>query len=358
MSMRLWKENLGPSALSAFFQGSPFKADADAELARFQAIREDLEKQIGRGDLTLKVARERAQNAVDQLRDQLHKKSEGYSPAPRAFLDRLNEEGDARKRARENMSLESLQRETNKLLKQSLVEQQLASRAPEFEGRAFMRPMTGGPAAPTLDSLLDFHQTARNAGDDAALEWGRRQLEAFRPRVPDDQSQAVIDRACDRPDQVNPRLVGKYTQAMQDADPDSLDTFVRQSLDARDSNACLACYMLARQSPEGTRPRWTRTLLKGISQFPDAALETARSFEAEARQREADAARAHSEFAIAQAAAQLPLDAVAPSSDDLARRARVFNKPIAQPDEPIGLALDRRGIPADDFDSSLRLATP
>src|SRR6185437_10047896 len=133
---------------------------------------------------------------------------------PRIFLDRLVEVGNARKRARERQSTEGLQRETNRLLRQTLIEQQLQSRAAEFEGRTFVRPAHGGVPVPTLDALLSFHEMAGNAGDEAAMEWARRQLEGFRTRVVEPQDQRRIDLACDRPDLVNPRLVETYVESL------------------------------------------------------------------------------------------------------------------------------------------------
>src|SRR5438270_9763089 len=101
------------------------------------------------------------------------KRSEGYSPIPRVFLDRLVEAGDARRKALESLSIEGLQRETNRLLRLNLMEQQLQARAGEFEGKAFLRPVSGGQPSPTLEGLLGFHRLATDAGDDVAVEWAR-----------------------------------------------------------------------------------------------------------------------------------------------------------------------------------------
>jgi len=95
-------------------------------------VRADLERQVRRGDLTVKVARAQAAGAAADLRTRLLKQSEGYSPAPRAFLDRLVEADKARKKSKETLSIEGLQRETNRLLRQHLLEQQLQARGTEF----------------------------------------------------------------------------------------------------------------------------------------------------------------------------------------------------------------------------------
>ena len=196
----------------------------------FRAVRDDLERQVRRGDLTVKVARERAAAAAADLRDRLLKQSEGYSPTPRVFLDRLVEADKARKQAQETLSIEGLQRETNRLLRQHLVEQQLQARAGEFEGKTFVRPITGGQPAPTLDGLLALPPDGEpTRATRSALEWSRRQLEGFRNRVFDADDLRRIDLASDRPDRVNPRLVAVYIEALQGRPAEELEPFVEKA---------------------------------------------------------------------------------------------------------------------------------
>ncbi len=123
------------------------------------------------------------------------------------------------------------------------------------------------------------------------MEWARRQLEGFRSRTVDAEDQRRIDLACDRPERVNPRLVDTYVEALEGSDPEGLETFVTHALEDRDANACMAAFLLARQAPEGDQPRWVRMVLNGLGSFPDAALSTLRSVEAEARAADAEAAR-------------------------------------------------------------------
>ncbi len=338
-------------------RSSPFQAEAEAALSGFRAVRGDLERQVRRGDLTVKVARERAAAASADLSDRLLKQSEGYSPTPRVFLDRLVEADKARKKAKETLSIEGLQRETNKLLRQHLVEQQLQARAGEFEGKTFLRSITGGVPAPTLDGLLTFNRMAGDSGDEVALEWSRRQLEGFRNRVLNDDDLRRIDLATDRPDRVNPRLIDVYVEAMKDRSADELETFTEKAVDNGDANACIAAFVLARQSDEGPRVRWVRKVLSALPDYPDAALTTLRSLEAEARANEAGAARAQAQFAIARAEAEMGLDGLeAPTERERERIARIESRPIAMPGQAIGLALDRRGaIDDSEFDALSRL---
>src|SRR5262249_35207401 len=154
---------LSQAGLRAFQYESSFKPQADAALARFNEFRDDLERQLRRGDLTMKVARERAEAAALNMKVALKQQSAGYSPVPRLFLDRLIETSSARARARDHMSTEALERETNRLLRLALVEQQLQTRAREFEAKTYVRMMPSGQTVPTLESLFSFHETATHA---------------------------------------------------------------------------------------------------------------------------------------------------------------------------------------------------
>lgn len=345
MALHPFREALGLAGIQAFRHESSFKAAADAALAQFQALRESLEHQVRRGDLTVKVARETAEAAAARLRADLGNQVEGYSPVPKVFLDRLIEAGNARKRSRDHLSVEGLQRETNRLLRQTLIEQQLQNRAGEFEGKSYVRSFSGGQPAPTLESLLAFHETATHAGDEAAQEWARRQLESIRTWVTDPADQRRIDLACDRPDAVNPRLVAAYIEAVRNGGPDAAEPFVENALESRDANACVAAFLLAREEPRGTAVRWVRDVLNSLSEYPDSALATLRSIEAEARGSDSEAARAQADYAIALAESQLRFSGVEPpTEEELARAERIKAKPVARLGQPIGLALDRRGF--------------
>jgi hypothetical protein len=354
MALNPFREALGQAGLRAFQQEASFKPTADAALAGYQLLHDDLERQVKRGDLTMKVAREKAAASAAVLRNTLSTQAASFSPVPRAFLDKLMEAGNIRRRSREHMSLEGLQRETNRLLRLSLIEQQMETRIREFEGRTFVRTLPGGQQAPTLDSVLAFHESATHAGDDSAREWGRRQLEAMRVRVTDTDDLRRIDLACDRPEAVNPRIVASYIEAVQDEGPAELEEFTRQALDSHDANACMASFLMARGVHGGSAVRWVRLVLDNLHCFPDVALETLRSLEADARSTESQSAQAHADYAIAVAEAQARFPGLEPpSDDDLARHERLRAKPVARFGQPIGLALDRRGAdPGDPIDLS------
>jgi hypothetical protein len=323
---------------------SPFRSEAESILEAFRADRRAIEQDVKHGDLTPKVARQRVAALAEGLEKALKQRAGDYSTVSRAFLDRLIEASERRKLAAERTSLDGLQRETNRLLRSVLVEQQIQVRKAEFESRAYLRPVAGGQPAPTLETLLAFHSHATVAGDDSAAEWGRRQLEGFRPLVQNPEDQRRIDLATDRADRVNPRLVGAYVDAMQEQPPEEMERFVVESVASKDANACMAAFVMAREVPDGIRHRWVRQVLEGIEEFPDSALTTLRALEATARDEDREAALAQAEFAIAQAAAEAKLPGLeAPSEAERARRDAIAAKPAARPGEPIGLALDRRG---------------
>jgi hypothetical protein len=324
---------------------SPFREEAEGVLKGFRGGKRELETLVKRGDLTPKVARERAAALADGIARTLKERAGEFSNTSRAFLDRLIEAAENRRHAVERASLEGLQRETNRLLRSVLVEQQIQVRRSDFEDRAFIRPVAGGQPAPTLESLLAFHQTAALGGDEAAAEWARRQLEGYRPLVSNPDDHRRIDVATDRPDRVNPRLVETYIEAMQGEQHPELERFVAESIAAKDANACMAAFVLARQAEDGSRLRWVRMVLEGIGQFPDAALATLRELEANARAADRDAAMAQAEFIIGQAEAEAKLPGLeAPTAAELARRAAIEALPMAKLGEPIGLALGRRGV--------------
>jgi hypothetical protein len=349
--MREILEQLGQRASE---RPSPFRAEAEAVLASFRDSKREIESKVRRGDLTPKVARAEADQLADGLGRALKQRAQDYSAIPRAFLDRLVEATERRKASADHASLDVLQRETNRLLRSVLIEQQIQVRQPEFESRAFVRPNAGGKPAPTLETLLAFHQRASVAGDASAVEWTRRRLEEQRPLASTNEDHRRIDLATDRPDQINPRLVAGFVEAMQGRDHEEMERFVTESVSSKDANACMAAFVLAREAPEGSRLRWVRNVLEGVATFPDAALASLREIEAEARVNEREAAVSQADFAIAQTKAEARLSGLeAPTDAEINRRASIQGRPVARPGEAIGLTLDRRGA----FDSDVQVET-
>lgn len=345
MDLNPMRASLSRQGRGAFHVESAFRSEAESGLAGFRAARTDIERHVRNGDLTVKAARERAGAAAAALRQRLLTRAEGFSPAPAIFVQRLIEAAESRRLAREVATLESIQRDTNQLIRRVLVEQQIVNRSREFEGGAWVRPLNGGPPAPTLDSLLQFQQQAARSGDEAAQEWSRRQLLTLRGQVTNAEDQQRIDSACDRPDQVNPALVERYIKALDNENEAALATFVAHALESRDANACCAAFVLAREATGPERAGWVRQVLEGVKGFPDAALATLREWEAEQRRVESNAARTHAEYAIEIAEAEARLaNLEAPSAADLRAQDRRQSRPVAAPDQPIGLNLAFRGF--------------
>ena len=344
---------LAQAGTEAQERSSPFSERTDAEVTSFRSLRADLERQVRRGNLTVKVAREQAAAAAETAKANLKRQAEGFRPTSRSFLDRLIEATDARRKTRDSASLESLQRETNRLLRQSVIEQQLVARAGEFEGKTFLRSMVGGPPVPTLDGLLGFARSSGESGDEVASEWSRRQLEAFRVQVQDPGELRKIDLACDRPDVVNPRLVATYLAALEGKPAEVLTTFIDRSIESGEANACVASFVLARQadaSPDDpAMNRVTRKVLSSLNQFPDSALMTLRGWEADVYEADIQAARAQVDFASARFDVESRLPGLeAPSAAAVSRANRIDAKPAAMLGEAIGLTLARRGRLASD----------
>jgi hypothetical protein len=350
MGLNPLRDTLGTLGTRASESESAFKAVADSALASFRVARRELEARVRRGDLTVKAAREAARAAADQITGDLLRQSTAFTPAPRLFLERLTEASSRRAELRKHRSVEDLQRETNQLLRQTLVEQQMQARQGEFESQSYVRPLAGGAPATTLGSLLRFHDMATIAGDDAAVEWSRRQLEGMRGKVFTDEERSMIDQACDRPDRINSRLVVSYLERLASSSVDEIEVFLTQAIDRQDTNSCIALFVHARQSPADALPTWARRALQNLDLFPDAALAALRGWEAEARAIEEQAARSQAEFAASLAAAEAGLPSLkTPSDHDILRQAEVGKLPAADGGEPVGLALRRRGLTPEEY---------
>ena len=152
---------------------------------------------------------------------------------------------------------------------------------------------------------------------------------------------------------MNPRIVAAYIETLQSTSTETLEVFVTRAMEERDANACVTAFLLARGQEAGSSLRWVRNILNGLGAFPDVALTTLRTVEAEARADDAEAASAQAEYAIAVADAQVDLAGVeSPTDTDLALQSRLRARPVAKLGEPIGLSLERRGLLPDELESA------
>ena len=156
---------------------------------------------------------------------------------------------DARKAARENASLDTLQRETNRLLRQALIEQQIVTRA----GKSKAAPMCGRWRAASRRRRSTACSPSTTTPPRPAMTQPRigpaASSKACGPSFPRAEDQHRVDLACDRPDRVNPVLVARYLEALQEAAPETLDGFVAQAIETRNADAYCAAFASARNVP-------------------------------------------------------------------------------------------------------------
>lgn len=332
MALNPLRESLGRTIHRPPQIDSPFRPVADAALGAFRAKRIEAERRVGTGDLTLKAAREEVEQASAALRDDLARRSDQYSPVGSIFADRLADGAARRAEASRRRSAEDLQRETIDLLRRGLIEQQIASRAAEFEASTHVRPIAGGLPSTSIDRMLAFHDEADHGGDEAGREWARRQLESLRGRAFDEEDQLKIDHACQRPHQVNERLVAASVADLQGRSDGEIDVFVTHALERLDATACVAAFIVARRSLDPIGRPWVRRILDAVDRFPDAALTSLGAWETRERADEAHAARLHAEYVAEVAASEAKLRGLrAPTDLDLARLERLATRPLAAP---------------------------
>jgi hypothetical protein len=341
---------------AAIRTGGPFQAVAAAAIESFQSLRGELAAQVRAGRLTPRVAREKASEAAASLRDDLIGRAAAVRPASATLADAVAASIESRRASAARPSFGTLQRETNRLLRQNLIEQQLASRASEFESRAFHRPLGGGAPAPSLEGLLAFAAQADGEADESAREWARRQLEAFRPFVHTAEEMRRIDAVCDRPEQVNPRTVARYLEALAEAPAEELDRFATEAIASRDASACVAAVLLASEMPgdDAAPAQWVQTVVEGLDRLPDAALAAIRNHLDAEQQVTTQTAMASAEAAADRMAAEARMPSLAaPRDDQVARLARAEALPVATSGQPIGLVPGFRGqIPVENPVSS------
>jgi hypothetical protein len=314
---------------------TPFQKVAEDALATFRAARTNVEKRVKTGDLTLKAAREEVAQAAALLRESLASRSNRYSPVSSVFAERLADGAARRAEANRRRGLEDLQKETNELLKKSLVEQQIQARSGEFEGITHVRPIAGGQPATSVDRMLAFHEDSTRAGDDAGREWARRQLEGLRSRAYSEEEQLQIDRACQRPDRVNERLVSATIDDLDSRGDSELEVYVTHALESLDATSCVAAFILARRATDPIDRPWVRRILQALESFPDAALASLADWETKERIAEAEAARTYAEYAIELADSEAKLKGLRPPTEiELTRLSRLANLPLSRPSSP------------------------
>lgn len=328
------------TAFRALASPPRFARVADDAVRYFEGRRADVLARVRSGDVTPKAAREELAGYAAQIREHLTGNARGLAARSPVFFDVAVKAKEARDRANASPAPDALQRETVRLLRELVVEQQMTTRKAEFEGRAFARRSTTAAPAPTIASVLAFHKRSVEANDDAAVEWSRRQLEALRPLTIDPAELHKIDVATMRPGSPVPHLAETMVERLK-ADPWRIEGFVNEVTKAGaggDATAALAAGMLAREAFEAAEgngaavPAWAGDFAAKLAGLPTAAL--AHLVEGLTRDREAEveASVAHAEHALSTIDRDAALKGVeAPTNAELqaAERGRYLsNKPL------------------------------
>ncbi len=323
---------------------APRTGQFDAAVADLRRLKDDLQGQVRRGETTLRMAREAYRAQVESARNRIQADATGQLRQEHPLASRLRCALLQSQQDTATPSLETLQRETNRLLKLNLVEQQILARQREFEAKTHVRTSPAAPPAPTVDSLILFHQQAKVQKDEAATEWARRQLDVIRPQVVSAQSLEQIDRATEQADRPNPRIIDRYIRALEPADAAERERFVSEALASADPDACIVAYLMARDVEDGHRVRWVRQLADGLDRFPTEAIEALCKIEDQERERRGSAIDGEVQDVLRDLSHDNGLpDSLAPSPEHMEHQSRIAARPLAQPGESIGLAVNRRG---------------
>src|SRR5687768_17387257 len=123
MALKPFDNAVVTAGIRAFAVESAFKPAAEAAQERFRARKADLEQQVKDGTLGPKVFREKVAEAAAELRKDLAHRLDELAEAPDPFADPITKALALRERPYQ--STEDLIRETNGLLRQSLVETEI-----------------------------------------------------------------------------------------------------------------------------------------------------------------------------------------------------------------------------------------
>ena len=100
MALNPLRDGLARAGLDPFRMAPAFRDATDAALGGFRKVRSDLVAQVRRGDLTPKVARRLAAEAAATMADDLRRRGQEQSTAPRAMAERLAAAQQDRSRSR------------------------------------------------------------------------------------------------------------------------------------------------------------------------------------------------------------------------------------------------------------------
>jgi hypothetical protein len=317
------------AAVAAMKNPSRFRAEADATVGDIRGVRDALVAQIKAGDLTPKQAREALAKLTAKAKEDLSVRAASYTTVPAHFDGIIRDALAAKQRAVRNAAGDELLRENNRLLRESILEQQIINRRAEFESQAAAVD-TGRAAAsnqPTVPGMLNYLEVSQ--GDPAAALWARRELGRLRLMTGNPEARDAIDRAVTQPGDVNERVVGQHLATLAGLNPNQRSEFIEQAVASGDSSRCVAAYRLVQEtcqtSPEGSPwLPWMTSTIRALAsdQFPAAAVEGVERFYTQTRYAESHAATVNLTAALDVADDLAAMKGVeAPSQGDLARNA-------------------------------------
>lgn len=273
---------------------NPFESIATAAERRLAEEKAAIRRQIADRRITDVVGRERLAVVAANLKSELKAERDKVSIVPKAFVGALAREAQDRPARRMPRTLEersvSLAERTAKAMESMVLEQQLVTRKSEFEGLTFSKLTGQGPAStpptPVFDKLLALADWARRAGDPAASEFARRQLEAMRPMRPTPEDQAAIDAAVERDDLISPGRVTAIVDAFTGKDDATLAKLAEGVWKAGGVSDWAALYALAERhtmkaGDNDPIPAWVAETLAKVRDLPDDALTYLRKSEAD-----------------------------------------------------------------------------
>lgn len=250
------------------------KQKFEERLEDFSQRKSDLIQMVNEGEMTLKAARQRAQELAAEMQQVVERTVKDQKAHVPPLSQKLAESVRNRKKAK---STEELQREILNVMTKNLVELQISNRSPEFEARTYVKNGPNQVAAPSMEKLFEYLKESELRDDQAAAEWSRRQLENMKPFMVSPEMRERIDLVCDRPGALNPSLITKYQMAIVGrlAEPGFLEALISQAIETNDANACSAIFQIARQEMQMLRPEAQTKLMAVLDQFPSQAFSDA-----------------------------------------------------------------------------------
>ena len=306
--------NIRELAIKALRRPSPMAANAQATVDLMANVAREAAGAVERGELGLVGARRAARDHAERLKADLTDQAARFAPGDPAIRKAVVDRGEALKIA--GRGERDGPAETNRLLRRLVRETEISNRAAEFQARGY-RARAGDAPLATPETLLSFHELASAAGDEAAVEWCRRELAGVRHQAVRLELLERVDMAATRPGELNPIVAARYVAILNDRVPADPGKLLEELLSADDVTGAVA--LVAWASASGN-PTAVRAILDRSHKLPAPVIEAVRAIDAEATADARQAAAEHVALAAARIDDAAALDGLeAPRQADLAR---------------------------------------